>query len=149
MKLPRAQEIDFDLDRYINRYLPQSQLHRLPWPISRFLGYRRVPQPEVGNLLVCAWAFVGAFSGLILVMGVFKSSETIQAHHPPLVVASLVCFLLLVSSASADVLGRNGHPGLPNDPVPAGSTAQFHSRTCTWSGSRGWSHQAIHAAVRL
>ena len=91
MKLRRAQEIDFDLDRYINRYLPPSQLYRLPWPIARFLGYRRVPQPEVGNLLVCAWAFVGAFSGLILVMGVFKSSETIQAHHPPLIFASLVC----------------------------------------------------------
>ncbi|KAH2074096.1 hypothetical protein KXW21_005574 [Aspergillus fumigatus] len=46
MKLRRAQEIDFDLDRYINRYLPPSQLYRLPWPIARFLGYRRVPQPE-------------------------------------------------------------------------------------------------------
>jgi hypothetical protein len=89
MKLPSPQEIDFDIDRYINRYLPKSQVHRLPWPISRFLGYRRIPQSEVGNLLVCAWAFVGAFAGLILVMGVFKASQTIQSHHPPLVVASL------------------------------------------------------------
>jgi hypothetical protein len=97
MKLPKPQEFDFDLDRYINQYLPQNQLHRLPWPLSRFLGYRHVPQPEVGNLLVCAWAFVGAFTGLILVMGVFKTSETIQSHHPPLIIASLVCFPLTIS----------------------------------------------------
>ncbi|EAW07099.1 HPP family protein [Aspergillus clavatus NRRL 1] len=95
MKLPTAQQVHFDIDGYLNRYIPRSQLYRLPRPISRFLGYRASPQQEVGNVLVCVWAFIGAFAGLLLVMGVFKSSEMIQRHHPPIVIASLAATAIL------------------------------------------------------
>ncbi|CAG8057664.1 unnamed protein product, partial [Penicillium nalgiovense] len=87
MRLPSASDINLDIDQYTNRIIPSSQVHRLP--ISRFLGHRNSPAREIGDLVVCAWSFVGAFCGILLVAGVFQSSPLIQSHHPPLIIASL------------------------------------------------------------
>ncbi|KAK9238496.1 transmembrane protein [Lipomyces kononenkoae] len=95
MRSPVALYFDFDIDDYINRIIPPSQLHRLPRPISRFLGYRDVPRQELGNVLVCVWASIGAFCGLILVMGVFQASHAIQSLHPPVLIASLAATAIL------------------------------------------------------
>lgn len=80
----------FDIDRYINRFVPPSWLHRLPKPIARFLGYRHPPAPPIGNVLVWWWAFIGAFSGILIVEAVFHTNK-LQAEGVPLVIASLVC----------------------------------------------------------
>jgi hypothetical protein len=95
----RAQDWNVDIDRYINPYLPRSQLHRLPTPISRFLGYRTKQHQDVGNVLGAIWSFLGAFCGLAVIAAIFNNSPEIQARHPPAMIASFVCSLPACSCA--------------------------------------------------
>jgi hypothetical protein len=88
--VPRAENVHFDIDEYLNRIIPPSQLYLLPRPISRFLGYRKDQKPDVGNVIIAFWALIGAFCGLVLVAGVFKYSPIIREYNPPVVFASLV-----------------------------------------------------------
>jgi hypothetical protein len=85
----RAQDLEFDVDHYLNRLIPRNRLHLLPKPISWFLGYRSSPGPRIGNVLVWWWAFIGAFTGLLVVEAVFQT-EQLQSEGTPIVIASLV-----------------------------------------------------------
>lgn len=85
----RAAALSFDIDRYLNRFVPSSRLHLLPKPVARFLGYRHPPAPPIGNVVVWWWAFIGAFSGILIVEAVFHT-DRLQAEGVPLVIASLV-----------------------------------------------------------
>ncbi|KAK7520951.1 HPP family protein [Phyllosticta citriasiana] len=89
MKLPRPQDVHFDIDDYLNRFIPRNRISRLPKPLARFLGYREFGIPQVGNILIASWAFVGAFLGLVVITAVYKFSPVIQRVHPPVIVASL------------------------------------------------------------
>ncbi|OCK78839.1 hypothetical protein K432DRAFT_444335 [Lepidopterella palustris CBS 459.81] len=106
MKLPKAQDVNFDIDRYLNRFIPPSQLHRLPYPIARFLGYRRSPEQDAGNLLAAFWSFVGTFCGLAVVAAVFNSSPSIQQDHPPALIASFGATAILEYNAIRASLGQ-------------------------------------------
>lgn len=90
-RLPDAKDVHFDVDVYINRFVSPSQLHRLPTVVARYLGYRREPYKDIGNVLVASWALLGAFLGLLLAAAVFKYSSLLQGYHPPVLFASLVC----------------------------------------------------------
>jgi hypothetical protein len=81
--------LDFDVDHYINRFVPRPRLYLLPRPASRLLGYRSQPAPRIGSVLVWLWAFLGAFAGLLVVQAVFQS-KGIKDHGAPTVIASLV-----------------------------------------------------------
>lgn len=81
--------LDFDIDHYINPFIPRSRLYRLPRTVSRFLGYRATPSSRTGRILVCIWAFIGTFCGLAIIEAVFRS-EALRKHGTPVVVASLV-----------------------------------------------------------
>jgi hypothetical protein len=85
-----AREWDLDIDRYLNRVIPPSPLHRLPTPVSRFLGYRKVQRQDVGNILGAFWSLVGAFCGLAVVAAVFNNTDSVQWHQPPALIASFV-----------------------------------------------------------
>ena len=134
MRLPRASDMNLDIDRYVNRFIPPSQLHRLPRLVSRFLGYRDTPINEIGDLIVCGWSFVGAFCGIILVAGVFQASTLIQSHHPPLIIASLVSQYLAaefwITPPSNISTGGNGDTRLPHNPVTISTTTKLYCRPC-------------------
>lgn len=89
-RLPSPQDLNFDIDKYLNRVVPQNQAKRLPLPVARWLGYRPQPVQEVGNLLIAAWACVGAIIGLLVVGAVYKYSNAIAELDPPVIFASLV-----------------------------------------------------------
>ncbi len=105
MYLPEAKDWHFDIDVYINSYVPQNHIHLLPKPISHFLGHREMPRRQTGNLLVAGWAFLGAFVGVIAIEATFM----IPAIHNlggPLLIASFVrhtsklhLMLLIISRA--------------------------------------------------
>lgn len=86
----RAESWHLDIDRYLNRVIPASPLHKLPSPISRFLGYRKEQKQDVGNILGAFWSLIGAFCGLALVAAVFNNTASIQQHAPPALIASFV-----------------------------------------------------------
>ncbi|GAB7342661.1 hypothetical protein MBLNU457_g0817t1 [Dothideomycetes sp. NU457] len=81
--------LHFDLDNYINPYIPASRISRLPRPIAHFLGYRKTPHRDVPNLLVYAWAFIGAFIGLLMIEALSKYAPGLQQYNPPIIIASL------------------------------------------------------------
>lgn len=80
---------DFDIDSYLNPFIPANRLHRLPTEISWFLGYRERPRARIGSVAECWWAFLGAFLGLLAVEAVFKS-PVLKADGAPIVIASFV-----------------------------------------------------------
>lgn len=86
----RAESWHLDIDRYLNRIVPASPLHKLPTPMSRFLGYRKEHRQDVGNVLGAFWSFIGAFCGLAVVAAVFNNTGSIQQHAPPALIASFV-----------------------------------------------------------
>jgi hypothetical protein len=100
--LKKAEAWHLDIDRYLNRVIPASPLHRLPTPVSRFLGYRKEQKQDVGNVLGAFWSLLGAFCGLAVVAAVFNNTESIQRHAPPAFIASFVSLVCLVTSYSAD-----------------------------------------------
>jgi hypothetical protein len=81
--------LNFDIDRYINRFIPRPRLHLLPRPISWFLGYRSKPIARIGSIVVAFWSFLGAFAGLLVVEAVFNT-KAIKDSGAPIVIASLV-----------------------------------------------------------
>lgn len=81
----------FDIDAYLNPYLPAPIWRWLPRPVSHFLGYRGDQPPKaVGNLLIAFWALIGAFCGVLVVAEVCLHVPSFQAHHAPIIVASFV-----------------------------------------------------------
>lgn len=100
--LSGARDWNFDIDRYINRIIPASQLYQLPAPVARFLGYRKDPQQQdVGNILGAFWSLVGAFCGLAVIAAVFNNAESIQRHHPPALIASFVSLAVVRRSRTS------------------------------------------------
>jgi len=81
--------LHFNLDNYINPYIPASRISRLPRPIAHFLGYRKEAEPELPSLLVYAWAFIGAFVGILTIEALSKYAPGLQQYNPPIVIASL------------------------------------------------------------
>ncbi|KAF1851218.1 uncharacterized protein K460DRAFT_382702 [Cucurbitaria berberidis CBS 394.84] len=104
--LERSRAWDLDVDRYLNRVIPPSPLHKLPRPISRFLGYRKASHQDVGNVLGAFWSLLGAFCGLAVISAVFNNTESIQRHYPPALIASFGASAILEYNSIRSPLGQ-------------------------------------------
>ncbi|KAG7005236.1 hypothetical protein G7Y79_00021g051030 [Physcia stellaris] len=89
---------NIDIDQWLNPYLPSNRLSKLPRPISHFLGHRNEPRPDVGNVLVACWAFVGAFVGVIIIES-FLMIPVIHDHGGPIIIASFGAAAILEYNA--------------------------------------------------
>ncbi|EWC46907.1 hypothetical protein DRE_03919 [Drechslerella stenobrocha 248] len=96
----------FDIDDYLNPWIPPNQLHRLPTPISRFLGYRSSPRPDVGGPLAACWSFLGAFCGIATASAFFKYSGIFSDVHAPFIIASFGASAILEYSVIGSPLGQ-------------------------------------------
>lgn len=104
--LARVESWNVDVDRYINRIVPPSPLHRFPAPWTRFLGYREKQKEDIGNVLGAIWSCVGAFAGLAVIAAVFNNTESIQMRHPPALIASFGASAVLEYNAIRSPLGQ-------------------------------------------
>lgn len=104
--ISKAAEWNFDIDHYLNRIAPRSRLDRLPSSVSRWLGYRKEPKKDVGNILQAFWSLVGAFCGLAVISAVFANSPLIQRHHPPVLIASFGASAVLEYNVIKSPLGQ-------------------------------------------
>ena len=89
MPVPELKDWHFDVDNYLKPYIHRNVVHRLPRPLSHFLGHRDGPHKEIGNILVAGWALLGAFVGVAVIEAVFMV-PAIKHHGVPLLVASFV-----------------------------------------------------------
>lgn len=88
-KSPRDHLLNFDIDTYLDPYIPPSQLKRLPKPIAHFLGHREHPPSEPPNLIAWPLTFMATVAGLCLVGGVYNYAPAVARWNPPVLVASL------------------------------------------------------------
>lgn len=91
--------LDFDMDRWLNPWLPRNRVDRLPTPISRFFGYRKETYKEPPSTIQWFSAFVGAFTGILVVGAIFKYAPGVISKNPPVIVASLGASAILDYSA--------------------------------------------------
>ena len=94
-----SQLLDFDMDRYLNPWLPHNRIDRLPTPLARFLGHRKGPYKEPPALVQWFSAFVGAFIGILIIGAIFKYAPGIASKNPPVIIASLGATAILDYSA--------------------------------------------------
>lgn len=85
----------FDIDNYLNRFVPRSRLYLLPKPVSFWFGYRapvadtsKPATPAASNLLVWLFAFLGGFIGISIIENVFLHLPILDGHQVPIVIAS-------------------------------------------------------------
>lgn len=99
--VPPASNIHFDIDDYLNRICAPSQIHKFPTPIARFLGWRKQPAKPIGNIVIALYAFLGAFTGLIVVGATYRYSPVLKEDHIPVLYASLVSSSLIHLTAGS------------------------------------------------
>ena len=81
--------LNFDIDRYINPWIPHNRLYLFPKPVSRFLGYRAEPHKEPAAALQWPVTFLATVAGLCLVAGIDNYTPGVSQIHPPILIASL------------------------------------------------------------
>lgn len=90
MHFPAAKDLEFDINRYLNPYIPRSRIGKLPRSLSRFLGYRDAQQQPIGNIPVALWSMLGGFCGTAILGGLFMA-DFIRDKGGPVIIGSFVC----------------------------------------------------------
>lgn len=98
--------VNFDLDRYLNPYIPHNRLYILPQPLQHFLGYRKEPQREPPALVQWVLTFIATLGGLCLVAGTFRYAPGIHRDKPPIIIASLGASAILDFNAVRSPLAQ-------------------------------------------
>lgn len=86
----------FDIDNYINPFVPRNPLHLLPAWISYWFGHRaprqsHPPQPPhrpFHTLILYLSVMIGAFCGVAIIESVFIALPPLSGHTVPIVIAS-------------------------------------------------------------
>ncbi|OTB09230.1 hypothetical protein M426DRAFT_316519 [Hypoxylon sp. CI-4A] len=78
----------FEIDHYLNPWLPAAPWRHIPYPVAHFMGYRPQGQRPVGNLAMVFWAFIGVFCSLIIIEATSRAIPSFRAHDAPIIVGS-------------------------------------------------------------
>ncbi|POR38517.1 Transmembrane protein [Tolypocladium paradoxum] len=79
---------NFNIDRFLNPFVPPPPWRFLPYPVARFFGYRKTKPQETGNLMPVFWAFIGIFCAILLIEAVSKRVPSFESHGAPIIVGS-------------------------------------------------------------
>ncbi|QRG37487.1 hypothetical protein FDK38_001862 [Candidozyma auris] len=88
----------FSLDKYLNKYIPRSQVKHFPGPLRRLLG--GFPASATHDYYIWLEILVASFCGIALLAGVFQSHTAFTAHHAHNIVASYAATAILCFNAS-------------------------------------------------
>lgn len=81
--------LNFDIDAFLNPYIPRNRLDLFPRPLAHFLGHRDHTPKEPHHLISWILTFFATIAGLCLVGGVYNYAPLIAQWNPPALVASL------------------------------------------------------------
>lgn len=90
MPLPDFSAWNFDIDRFLNPFIPPPPWRFLPYPIAYWFGYRKGPPRNVGNLVAIFWAFIGVFCAILIIEAASRHVHSFQEHGAPIIIASFV-----------------------------------------------------------
>nr|POE76141.1 transmembrane protein [Quercus suber] len=83
-----APDSPFDIDHYLNPFIPRSPLHHLPIPLSYFLGYRSKVDKEPPIPIQWLTTLLSTTAGLCLVSATFIYAPGLSQYNPPVIIAS-------------------------------------------------------------
>ncbi|GAO13205.1 hypothetical protein UVI_02025540 [Ustilaginoidea virens] len=86
--MSRPRSWNFNIDHYLNPFVPSPPWKYLPYPLTWFLGYRKTKPQETGNLVAVFWAFIGVFASLVLIQAVSTRVPSFESHGAPIIVGS-------------------------------------------------------------
>ncbi|KAI1142611.1 HPP family-domain-containing protein [Hypoxylon sp. FL0543] len=78
----------FEIDQYLNPWLPAAPWKRVPYPVAHFLGHRPQPQRPLGNVAMVFWAFIGVFCAITIIEVLSHAIPSFQAHGSPIIIGS-------------------------------------------------------------
>ncbi|RYO85852.1 hypothetical protein DL764_009105 [Monosporascus ibericus] len=78
----------FNIDNYVNPWLPPPPFKYLPAPIARFFGHRKEHQQPLGNIVMVFWAFLGVFCSILVIEVVGHQIPSFADHGAPIIVGS-------------------------------------------------------------
>ncbi|KAI2470894.1 HPP family-domain-containing protein [Annulohypoxylon bovei var. microspora] len=84
----RPSKWNFEIDDYLNPWLPAAPWNYIPYPIAYFLGHRSGPQCPVGNIAMIFWAFIGVFCSLIIIETVSRAIPSFEERGAPIIIGS-------------------------------------------------------------
>ncbi|KAH8647315.1 HPP family-domain-containing protein [Xylariales sp. PMI_506] len=94
MPLPELSKWHFNVDRYLNPWLPRPPWRYLPSVVTHFLGHRPSSKGHgsstrpMGNLVIIFWAFIGIFCGLAIIEVVGHAIPSFQERDAPIIIGS-------------------------------------------------------------
>ncbi|KAI0105194.1 HPP family-domain-containing protein [Hypoxylon sp. NC0597] len=78
----------FEIDEYLNPWLPAAPWKHIPYPVAHFLGHRPRPQRPLGNIVMIFWAFIGVFCAIMIIEAASHAVPSFQAHGAPIIIGS-------------------------------------------------------------
>jgi len=100
----------FDIDYYLDPYIPRSRLYLLPKWISHFFGHREPSTTSTPShqrtFLVYASCFIGASCGVAIIESVYQALPLLSGHQVPVVLASFGAAAILEYNAIESPLAQ-------------------------------------------
>lgn len=88
MLSPDPRKWTFDIDRFINPFVPPPPWQYLPYPVAYIFGYRREKPGSIGTILPVIWAFIGIFIALSVIELASERIPSFVERGAPIIVAS-------------------------------------------------------------
>ena len=82
---------NFNIDHYVNPWLPPVPWKYVPRPVAHFFGHREKHQKSLGNIVIIFWSFIGVFCSLIIIEAVGRQIASFRDHQAPIIIGSFVC----------------------------------------------------------
>ncbi|KAH7312468.1 HPP family protein [Stachybotrys elegans] len=96
----------FDIDRYLNPFVPRPPWQCIPYPVSRFLGYREHKPKSMGNVRPILWATVGIFCSLSAIEAASMHIPSFEHRGVPIIIGSFGAAAVLEFYAIESPLGQ-------------------------------------------
>ncbi|RFU80517.1 hpp family [Trichoderma arundinaceum] len=86
--MPIHHSWNFNIDRFLNPFVPPPPWNHIPYPIAHWFGFRKTKPKDTGNLMPIFWAFIGVFGAIAMIEAVGHHVASFPPHHVPVIVGS-------------------------------------------------------------
>lgn len=87
---PNQWQVNFD--QYLNPFLIPPPTRLLPSSVQRLLDRHERSRPQLGNVALGFWAFIGALASLSLISIIDRQVPAFERAGSPLIIGSFVSF---------------------------------------------------------
>ncbi|KAM5347234.1 hypothetical protein ACJ41O_010239 [Fusarium nematophilum] len=78
----------FDIDRFLNPFVPSPPWRHVPYPVAYFLGHRKDKPRDIGTVVPVFWAFIGILSCISIIEVASERIPSFKERGAPIIVGS-------------------------------------------------------------